>query len=198
MAHGWIEEYWHIFGLPQDDRYRVLSHVETKDTDTNVLSLACATKDRQCEPMNGTSGYKPTSHALVSLRQEQGRQNSQDKAETTRRRIASEIRHGATFFPLHHLHKIDGNMNTNIKTLFGNGHQNTQQRDHQWQDHQSQDHIGQKIQPATRNSLRGVPSKEGTISSKYIPYIPPHPHLSCLQHVNLCTYVPLSSVVMRT
>ena len=31
-----------------------------------------------------------------------------------------------------------------------------------------------------------------------IPYIPPHPHLSCLHHVHLCTYVPFSSVVVRT
>ena len=30
-----------------------------------------------------------------------------------------------------------------------------------------------------------------------IPYILPHPHLSCLQHVHFCTYVLLSSVVVR-
>ena len=44
-----------------------------KDTDTKVLWTV---KDRQCEAMSRRSDYKPTTNALIGLRQEQGRQNS--------------------------------------------------------------------------------------------------------------------------
>ena len=43
-----------------------------KDTDTIVLWTV---KDRQCGAMSRRSDYKPTTNALIGLRQEQGRQN---------------------------------------------------------------------------------------------------------------------------
>ena len=44
-----------------------------KDTDTKVLWIV---KDRQCGPTSRRGDYKPTTNALIGLRQEQGRQNS--------------------------------------------------------------------------------------------------------------------------
>ena len=87
MAHGWTEEYW-----------KYLDYLKTIDTEytatcghrhryESTITLACATKDRQCGPMNRRSDYKPTTLALISHRQEQGRQDSYiPKNERTRQK----------------------------------------------------------------------------------------------------------------
>ena len=97
--------------------------------------MACDDEDRQAGPMKAREDFRPTTQILASLRQEQGRQNSFfPKNERTRQRLLDEelqaklewmSQDWRTFFfsrnllPLHHLHKVGGNTNTNIKTLNG-------------------------------------------------------------------------------
>ena len=61
----------------------------------STITLDMTTKDRQCGPMNRRSDYKPTTHALQSLRQEKGRQNPKFRKmrddEATIRRIRARF-----------------------------------------------------------------------------------------------------------
>ena len=85
----------------------------------STVTLAMTTKDRH---------YKPTTGALIVI--------DKNKNERTRQRLFDSngrVRSGRhtsrNLRRLHHLQKIGGNMNMNIKTQW-RGHQNTPQRNH--------------------------------------------------------------------
>ena len=80
----WRRDHWKAKDVTRDCKY--LNYLKTIDVDymatwkrryryKSTISQAMATKDRQCGAMNRRSDYKPTTDALIGLRQEQGRQH---------------------------------------------------------------------------------------------------------------------------
>ena len=85
LAHGWTEECCRYLDYLTTIDISYIATWEQRHRYESTITLACNFKDRQAGPVNARKDFKPTAQVLASLRQEQGRQNSQiRKNERTR------------------------------------------------------------------------------------------------------------------